>query len=107
MDVHNAADRWNDLLERTFLLWEECRRFGHEAEAATEVRGGTFATLGKVAGYTGVLEAGIRKAMDDVTTYRHGGERGLFGEDWLKRMEERLRREEGPNPDDPRGPKGK
>jgi hypothetical protein len=99
MDVNDAANRWNDLLERAFLLWEECRKLRQEAEAAGEVLGGSFATLGKLAGYAGVLEAGVRKAMDDVKTYRHGGGRGLFGEDWLKRMDERLRDEEGPDPE--------
>jgi len=94
MDVHEGANRWNDLLEQAFLFWEACRKLRQEAEAAVEVRGGSFATLGKLAGYAGVLEAGVRKAMDDVTTYRHGGERGLFGEDWLRRMEERLRRDD-------------
>jgi hypothetical protein len=105
MDVNEAADRWNDLLERVFLLREECRKLRQEAEAAVEVHGGSFATLVKLAGYAGVLEVGVRTALDEVMTYRHGGERELFGADWLKRMEERMRGEEGPDPDDPCGPK--
>jgi hypothetical protein len=111
MDVHEATNRWNDLLLQTRVLWESCRNLRQEAVSAVEVSGGTFATLGKVAAYAGVLEAGLRKAMNDVKTHRHG-ERpspasGLTGEDWLKRMDERLGPEEGPDPDDPHGPKGK
>jgi hypothetical protein len=99
MDVHEAANRWNDLLFQTRVLWEACRNLRQEAKAATEVRGGSFATLGKVAGYAGVLEAGLRKAMDDVKTYRHLADgRGLSGEDWLRRMDELLGPEEGPQP---------
>jgi hypothetical protein len=106
MDVHDAANRWNDLLERTGLLCEECRKLREEAEAATEVRGGFFATLGKLAGYAGVLEAGLRRARDDVATYhRRGGE--LTVEEWLRRTGELLGPDEGPDPDDPRGPKGR
>jgi hypothetical protein len=97
MDVRDAINRWNDFLERTFLLWEECRKLRQEAESATEVRGGLFTTLAKVAGYTGVLEAGLRKAMDDVKTY-HNGRRELTGEEWLRRMDELLGPGEGPEP---------
>jgi hypothetical protein len=111
MDVPEAVNRWNELLERTFQLWEDYRELRREAETATEVRGGSFATLGKVAEYAGALEVGIRRAMDDAKN-RHGGERrGLTGEDWFKRMDELLGPEEGsdpegPDPDDPRGAKG-
>jgi hypothetical protein len=88
MDVADAVHRWNELLERTFLLREECQRLRHEAEGATEVRGGPFTTLRTVAEYIGVLEAGLRKAMDDVKKYRDSDKRrGLMGEEWLKRMD--------------------
>jgi hypothetical protein len=91
MDVHETTERWNDLLLQTRLLWEACAKLRQEAGAATEVRGGTFATLGRVAGYAGVLEAGLRKAMDDVAKYRDGD---TDGEDWLRRMDDLL----GPGP---------
>jgi hypothetical protein len=95
MDVHHAADRWNGLLERTFLLWEECRKLREEAEGATEVRGGSFPMLRKVAEYAGVLEAGLRRARDDVATFHRGGGQ-LTVEEWLRRTGELLGPEEGP-----------
>jgi hypothetical protein len=90
MDVGDATERWNDLLLQTRLLWEACQKLRQEAESATEVRRGFFATLNKVAGYAGVLEAGLRRAMDDVKTYRHGDQPLLTGEAWLRRMDELL-----------------
>jgi hypothetical protein len=91
MDVPEAVDRWNDLLMQTRLLWERCRALREEAESAVEVKGGTPATVSKLAGYAGVLEAGLRKTLDDVKTYRHNRpDRGLAGEDWFKRMDELL-----------------
>lgn len=59
MDVHEATNRWNDLLLQTRVLWESCRNLRQAAVSAIEVSGGTFATLGKVAAYAGVLEAGF------------------------------------------------
>jgi hypothetical protein len=96
MDVHEAAEHWNDLLLQTRLLWEGCQKLRQETESATEVRGGSFATLLMIAGYAGVLAAGLRKAMDDVSKYRHRDKRQtpigreVTGEDWLRRMDELL-----------------
>jgi hypothetical protein len=69
MDVPETVERWNDLLERTRLLWVECRKLREEAEGATEVRGESFTMLRKVAEYAGVLEAGLRRTRDDVATF--------------------------------------
>lgn len=86
MDVHEATNRWNDLLLQTRVLWATAGICAKRQYLPSEVSGGTFATLGKVAAYAGVLEAGLRKAMNDVKTNRHG-ERpspasGLTGEQW-------------------------
>jgi hypothetical protein len=94
MDLHEATDQWADLLERTFLLREACTKLREDAEAATEVRGGTVASLRRVAGYVRVLEDGLRKAIDDVKTHHRRGE-GLTGENWLKRMDDLLGPEGG------------
>jgi hypothetical protein len=99
IDLNDAVNRWNDLLERTLLLWEETHKLRQEGDGATEVRGGSFTTLRKVTAYLRVLEAGLRKAMDDIKMYRHIDERrGLTGEAWFKRMDELLGPEGGTRP---------
>lgn len=97
MNVKEASDRWNDLLERTYLLWEECRRLREECEAAATLRRQQDATappsiVNKLVQYASILEAGTRKALDDVGTYHRGGEGGLFGEAWLQERDRRMRR---------------
>ena len=95
MDVSDAAGRWNDALQDTFLLWERCKKLHEEAEGATEVRGGPFNVLKHVAAYAAVLERRLREALDAVGTFHHT-QAPSTGEDWFKKMDDLLGPDPGP-----------
>jgi hypothetical protein len=96
----NASERLLTLQMQTYLLWEAVRHLREEAEAEINSRTRQKRDLTdppydlqRLIGGMVVLESGIHKAMDEVKGFYGGKGGSMFGEAWLRDMEDRLRRE--------------